>query len=61
MELRQIPSHLVDASRWFAKPQPDPQERVRRWVLLWILMLSAGLDLFFLVWVLPTVYGSYAA
>jgi signal transduction histidine kinase/CheY-like chemotaxis protein len=61
MDFRQIPSHLVGAFRWFAKNEPDPQQRVRRWVLLSILILSAGLDLFFLVWILPTVHGSFGA
>ncbi len=45
------------AQRWFAEPAMSSLERVRGRVLMAILTLSTLLDLVFLVWVLPNVYG----
>ena len=57
MEIRHLPAHLSQAHQWLAEPSPDPQIRIRKRILQLVLLLSAGLDLLFLVWILPSVYG----
>jgi signal transduction histidine kinase/CheY-like chemotaxis protein len=57
MELRQFRLQLDLATRWLAASAPDPQEHIRRRILKLILLLSAGLDLMFMIWILPTMKG----
>jgi signal transduction histidine kinase/CheY-like chemotaxis protein len=57
MELRQFRPRLDLVTRWLSASATDPQEHIRRRILKLILLLSAGLDLLFMIWILPTMQG----